>query len=173
MRAYVPAQSVDAASIEMEPGDRLSRIVAQVALPYLRQRLASVRPDRTPLIEASDVPAWLRPRNAASDIPAGLLSNDPAASSYMPIGDGRAAERWSYVLGEMIWAMEATLDWQNRMSRHIIEHADFDSTPTPGKPGSYDINVRRPGVIDKEGLRSDGERLREGHRLFARYIRAL
>lgn len=142
----------------MEDGDSFSLILAEISLPYLRRRLEEAGSGRVPFMEPDDVPAWLRPEGTCED----------AAHA-----DGRARERWTYILGEMVWAMEATLDWHRRMDRHVVDRGEAHLVPSPDRPGSYDVNVVRPGTVDSEGLRNDGERLREGHRLFARYVRAI
>lgn len=157
MKAHIEPRGHDARIVEigMEDGDRLGDLVAHIALPYLRRQAALEERDGMPVIEDADLPAWLR---------SGARDDQP------PINDGRSAERWAYVLGEMIWAMEAVLLGNGILTRHVVEPGHYDFRPNKEHPGSHDIVVRRPGVVDMEGAKTDAERRREGLRLFARYM---
>ena len=157
MKAFVdPGRNPDLTVVEMDEGDRLAFILSQVALPYLHRRRGERPPTRMPMIDDADLPAWLRHAEA----------QDPHTP---PIDDGRSAERWDYVLGEMIWALEAVAQGNAFMTRHVVEPGISELHPSKERPGTFDVVIRKSGVVDGEGVRTDGERRREGMRLFTRY----
>lgn len=161
MRAFVdPGRNPELTVLEMEDGDHFPFILSQMTLPYLRRRRAEKPLSRIPMIDDADLPAWLR-------------HAEPQDPDSPPADDGRSAERWDYVLGEMIWAMEATSQGIAFMTKHVVEPGVSELHPSKDGSGTYDVVIRRPGVVDGEGVRTDGERRREGLRLFARYSGAI
>lgn len=55
---------------------------------------------------------------------------------------------------------------------HVVEPGISELHPSKDGSGGYDVVIRKPGVVDGEGVRTDGER-REGLRVFARYSEAI
>lgn len=148
----------DTIEIETEEGDRLPFILAQVSLPYVRQRLDAVQVDSVPIVHNEDLPAWLR-REGEDDGP--------------PVDDGQDAERWTHVLEEVVWSLEMTVGGMQEMRRHVITPGEYDIAGVADQDGSRALTRRKAGVLDMEGIRTDVERQRNGMRLFARYLQAI
>lgn len=148
----------DPIEIETEEGDRLAFILAQISLPYVRQRLDALRADTVPIVQNEDLPAWLR-REGEDDGP--------------PVDDGRDAERWTHVLEEVVWSLEVTSGGLQGMRKHVITPGEYDIAATPDQDGSRALTRRKAGVLDMDGIRTDVERQRNGMRLFARYLQAI
>lgn len=160
MKAFIdPAGDAGASRIEIQDGDRFQFVLAQICIPFLQNRLAGVESGTMPYIDQTDLPAWMRRADDDDD--------------HLRAMDGRDRERWRYILEEMIWALEATTLGIRGMMRHVVENGEYDLLPNPAGPGGYDIKVRKAGVVDTEGARTDAERRREGMRLFGRYAAAI
>ena len=138
-----------------------------IALPMLRQLKATKH--GAPFVDDEDVPEELRSTSAP-----------PKENEYDT--DGNHFKRWDWVMDEMIFAFENTLDdsWQDayRSGEHDIvwKPVDKDGNEVPKGEHRYYQMGEGPNhtyKCDYDGIAVVEKRIDNGFRLFGKYYRGL
>lgn len=151
--------------VRIDPYDVWSfdNTLALIVLPGLKM-LAETK-HGSPSVDDSDVPDELKSTNAG-----------PKENTWDT--DEFYHDRWTYVLGEMIWAFEQiNSDWESqfhtgKFSRESIEVPDTADLPD----GPYYEWVKKDddtSHFDKDGYQAHLDRMRNGFRLFGTYYMGL
>lgn len=140
--------------IERHGYDDLAVAIARIGLVYVEHdRAARAGMDGVPCVSYDDLPAHLRadadPTEAAPDV-------DPDLA------------RWEWVREEIAWALEQTLRGDEVIDDFTIDEGDYRFVPSG--PSSFEVETRRPGRLDMDGLRAHDARWTNGMRLFAAYM---
>jgi len=142
-------------SVHLDPWDTWSadHTLALIILPLLKALGDSKQ--GAPYVDYEDVPKELLP-------PVGVILE----SGHV---DENHVKRWDYVLGEMIFAFESTVDesWQEQFfpeeSNIRWKKLENGMTEMIGDLKGYDI----------EGMRAYEKRIQNGHTLFGKYYKCL
>ena len=138
-----------------------------IALPMLRQLKATKH--GAPFVDDEDVPEELRSTSAP-----------PKENEYDT--DGNHFKRWDWVMDEMIFAFENTLDdsWQDAYRSGEIDHTwipvDRDGNEVPKGEHRYYQMGEGPNhtyKCDYDGIAVVEKRIDNGFRLFGKYYRGL
>jgi hypothetical protein len=136
----------------------LSLIIVPMLKQLRRQKQGS------PIVDAEDVPDYLRPRNEPNE------DND-----YV---DDTHHARWDWVLDEMIWAFEQHADdnetdqFHHNLDNMRVKFEKTESNLSTLKVESVDES-KPAHYYDIEGYKKHENRKAEGRRLFAKYYNGL
>jgi len=141
----------------------MDHTLAGIILPMLKQLNANKH--GAPGVDDDDVPEELKKSSA------------PPTENEWDVDDNHF-KRWDWVMGEMIFAFENTVDdtWEAAFSSGVN---DMKSVPVEwddnGDPMLYEFQEgpNHTYKCDYEGIRKVEERMQNGFRLFGRYYRSL
>ena len=123
--------------------------IALIALPLLKELKKNKQ--GSPQVDLCDVPEALWPKQLAGP-----------SNGYC---DDTVHERWSWVLDEIIWALEQTVDDEG-------ESQFYDHSAANNKDDDLMTQIGKI-KIDKEGLEAWQDRKANGLRLFGKYYQGL
>jgi hypothetical protein len=145
----------------------MDHTLAMIVLPMLRQLKDTKH--GAPLVEDADVPEHLQSTQAP-----------PKQEEYDV--DGNHFARWDWVLEEIIWAFEQTLD-DNSDSQfysgeldHVWVPVDADGNQVPRGEHKYfrmDDGPNHTFKVDREGLKAWHDRRQRAFVLFGKYYQSL
>jgi hypothetical protein len=130
----------------------MDHTLALIAYPMLKQLQATKH--GSPFVDDEDVPEPLR-----STAPG---ARDRCENDWDT--DEHFHERWTYVLGEMVWAFEQEVSDQG--DSQFYEHS-------PKIPGEDFMESVRRMKVDEVGLKAYHARKKNAFRLFGKYYEAL
>jgi hypothetical protein len=145
----------------------MDHTLAMIVLPMLRQLQATKH--GAPLVDDQDVPEHLRSTQAP-----------PKENDYDT--DGNHFARWDWVLDEMIWAFEQTLDdnsdsqFYSGTHDHRFVPVDADNNEVPRGEHKYFRMEDGPNntfKVDREGLKAWHDRRQRAFVLFGKYYQSL
>ena len=127
----------------------MDHTLAHIIVPMLKQ--LKQEKHGAPLVDDEDVPEELRSTAA------------PAKENDWDV-DENHFKRWDWVLDEMIWAFEQTLNYDD--DAHFFDWSEVDR--------GVKLNEQFSKVkIDREGLDAHQDRKANGYRLFGKYYQSL
>ena len=127
--------------------------LALIILPTLKKLQETKH--GSPFVDAADVPEYLKP----TELPG-------PDNGYT---DDTVHERWTWVLGEMIWAFEQLVDDDN--DSKFYDHTE-SSAYQLAHPDDFMGSIEKLKV-DREGLTEHNNRIQRGTALFGKYYRSL
>lgn len=128
--------------------------LAHIILPMLKQLQATKQ--GSPIVDEEDLPAHMRHGNPNEH-------------------DNWVQYKWDWVLSEIIWAFENTVDdsWEEKFSHGEPKYEETEEEiENYGKCFSYK-QVNPDYWFDTKGYKAYGERIQNGYRLFGRYYSSL
>lgn len=145
----------------------MDHTLAHIVLPMLHQLMRDKH--GAPFVDDEDVPEHLRSTSAP-----------PRENEWDT--DANHFHRWDWVMGEMIFAFESTVDdsWQDKFSSGefdtVWEPVDADGNVVPKGQHKYYRMAHGPKhtyTCDYEGMKVVENRIKNGFRLFGKYYQAL
>jgi hypothetical protein len=145
----------------------MDHTLAHIILPMLKQLQASKH--GAPYVDDEDVPEEFKSTNA------------PEKENEWDTDDNHF-KRWDWVLDEIIFAFQNTVDesWQDKFSSgeidtiHVPVDADGNEVPkSEAKFFEMRNGPKHTYECDYDGIREFGNRIQNGYRLFGKYYRNL
>lgn len=145
----------------------MDHTLSMIVLPMLKQLQETKH--GAPLVDDEDVPEHLRSTTAP-----------PKEQEYDV--DGNHFARWDWVLNEIIWTFEQTLDDNGDSQFYSGEHdhswvpVDADGNEVPRGEHKYfrmDDGPKSTWKVDREGLKAWHDRRQRGFVLFGKYYQSL
>jgi len=146
----------------------MDHTLAMIIVPMLKQLKATKH--GAPHVDWEDVPHELRTTHSEDE-------------RYRTHGetDEHWFDRWDYVLGEMIWAMEQIVkdddsEFYSGESDHISIPVDKDGNEVPEEEAEFFEWRKGPNdtfEVDFDGLKAHHDRIKRGTTLFGKYFQCL
>jgi len=169
--AYLQFQTDRRVRVRIDAYDawNMDSTLGYIILPMLKQLKASKQ--GSPIIDDEDVPHMPKQGASSNESMQGDLF---ASEEHDDVCWKQYEDRWEWVMNEMIFAFESLVgnneDWENKYwsGENDIYWEKLEEGMSEMKRGPNDTRV-----CDTEGWTKEGERIKNGFRLFGKYYQGL